>query len=197
MLRFFRSRDTEYSDEELLRSYQSGGEIARLGQLYERYAELVYGLCLKYLHHEQEAEDAAMDIFEQLVAKARAHDIHNFKSWLYVLAKNHCLMQLRKSNRYPTENTEPAFMQIIGLRHHTTEEGEENGQMHHLEDCLSKLPAKQKECIRAFYLEGLSYREISEARGESLGIVRSYIQNGRRNLRTCMEKKKAGDLEKK
>ena len=189
MLRPLRSQPNEYSDEELLRRYQAGGELAWLGQLYERYAELVYGVCLKYLHNEQEAEDASMAVFEQLVAKTREHQIHNFKSWLHVLTKNHCLMELRKSTRYPTENMEPALMQNVDLRHHTIEIGEENGQMQHLQDCMNGLPAKQKECIQAFYLEGQSYKEIAELRGEGLGIVRSYIQNGRRNLRTCLEKK--------
>lgn len=197
MLRFFRPPPTEHSDEELLRRYQASGEIDWLGQLYERYVELVYGVCLKYLHNEQEAEDASMEVFEQLIPKAKTHEVHNFKSWLHVLAKNHCLMQLRKSNRHPTENIEPAFMQNIDLRHHTIDAGEENGQTRHLQECLGKLPARQRECIQAFYLEGLSYKEIAETREEGLGIVRSYIQNGRRNLRSCLEKKGVRNFEQR
>ena len=189
MLRFFNPRSSEQSDEDLLARYQAGGELAVLGQLFERYAELVYGVCLKYCRDEQEAEDAAMAVFEQLVAKAREHEVHNFKSWLHVLTKNHCLMQLRKASRQREQNFEPQLMQSVDGRHHTIEISEDNGQMKGLQDCMAQLPEEQRQCVQAFYLEGHSYKEIAEFRQEELGRVRSYIQNGRRNLKICMEKK--------
>ncbi|MCB0547191.1 MAG: sigma-70 family RNA polymerase sigma factor [Phaeodactylibacter sp.] len=189
MLRFFNPRSSELSDEVLLARYQSSGELAWLGQLFERYAELVYGVCLKYCRDEQEAEDAAMAVFEQLVTKAREHEVHNFKSWLHVLTKNHCLMQLRKASRNREESFEPHLMHLADDRHHTIEITEDNGQMKGLNDCMDQLPEEQRQCVQAFYLEGHSYKEIAEARQEELGRVRSYIQNGRRNLKICMEKK--------
>jgi RNA polymerase sigma-70 factor, ECF subfamily len=191
MLRFLQARSSKHSDQELLQRYQSTGELAWLGQLFERYAELVYGLCLKYLKGEQQAEDASMAIFESLVIKAREHDIHNFKSWLYVVAKNHCLMQLRQASRQPVENTDPALMQFIPGQHHTLESPADNGQSRHLQECLEGLPEKQKQCVQAFYLEGYSYQQIAEREGEALGKVRSHIQNGRRNLKICMERQAA------
>ncbi|MCB0596998.1 MAG: sigma-70 family RNA polymerase sigma factor [Lewinellaceae bacterium] len=189
MLRFFNPRSSEQSDEDLLARYQAGGELAVLGQLFERYAELVYGVCLKYCRDEQEAEDAAMAVFEQLVAKAREHEVHNFKSWLHVLTKNHCLMQLRKASRAREQSFEPQLMQSVDSRHHTIEIHEDNGQLKGLNDCMEQLPEEQRQCVQAFYLEGHSYKEIAGFRKEELGRVRSYIQNGRRNLRICLEKK--------
>ncbi|MCO6479676.1 MAG: sigma-70 family RNA polymerase sigma factor [Phaeodactylibacter sp.] len=191
MLRFFNRRPSELSDAELLARYRSSGELAWLGRLFERYAELVYGVCLKYCRDEQEAEDAAMAVFEQLVTKAREHEVHNFKSWLHVLTKNHCLMQLRKAGRKREESFEPGLMQSVDGRHHTIdiEIDEDNGQLKGLHDCMEQLPEEQRLCIQAFYLEGHSYKEIAEFRQEDLGRVRSYIQNGRRNLRICLGKK--------
>lgn len=192
MLRFFNQRSSEQSDEDLLGRYQATGDIAWLGQLFERYAELVYGVCLKYCRDEQEAEDAAMAVFEQLVTKAREHEVHNFKSWLHVLTKNYCLMQLRRAGRKREQSFEPQLMQSVDDRHHTIEVDEDNGQLKGLKDCMEQLPEEQRQCIQAFYLEGHSYKDIAAFREEELGRVRSYIQNGRRNLRMCMEKKVDG-----
>ncbi len=188
MLRLFTKR-SDLSDETLLARYQAGGDLEVLGQLYGRYTELVYGVCLKYLRDEPAAEDAVMAIFEELVNKAREHDVQNFRSWLYVLAKNHCLMQLRKEKRNPTINYEPDRMHSIDPRHHSMETAEENGQEAHLRECLQQLSDAQKRCITLFYYEGHSYQEIAELLPERLGKVRSHIQNGRRNLRLCIEKK--------
>ncbi len=193
MLRFLKTGSGEHSDEELLGRYQRSGELHWLGQLFERYAELVYGVCLKYLKEEQGAEDAAMAVFEQLITKTREHEIHNFKSWLHVLTKNHCLMQLRRASRKKEQLTAPELMQSADARHHTIDIEEGNGQVDGLHDCIGKLPTEQRECIQAFYLEGHSYKEIAEYRQEALGKVRSYIQNGRRNLRQCMEARRLVD----
>jgi len=189
MLRFFNPRSSELPDEELLARYRATGELTWLGQLFERYAELVYGVCLKYARDEQEAGDAAMAVFEQLAAKVLEHEVHNFKSWLHVLTKNHCLMQLRKAGRKREESFEPQLMQSVDSRHHTIELNEDNGQQKGLQLCMEQLPEEQRLCIQAFYLEGHSYKEIAELRQEELGRVRSYIQNGRRNLRICLEKR--------
>lgn len=188
MLRFLR-KSNDHTDEELLDRYCQSGDQEFLGQLYGRYLELVYGVCLKYLQEEAAAEDAAMAIFEELVTKVKEHDIQNFRSWLYVLSKNHCLMKLRKDKRRITVNYEPGIMQSIDPRHHMMEEGEDNGETTMLQDCLQGLSEQQKQCIELFYFQEYSYKEIAEMRSEKLGQVRSNIQNGRRNLRICMEEK--------
>jgi RNA polymerase sigma-70 factor (ECF subfamily) len=193
MLRILNKRPDERSDADLLAAYRQGGDTTPLGELYARYMELVYGLCLKYLKDEGKAEDAVMGIFEELVRKTKEHEVNNFRSWLYVLAKNYCLMQLRKEKKNLTVSFEPEFVQSVDQRHHTIELDNENGELEQLEDCLQQLNVQQKRCVQLFYLEGKSYKEIAESEEQPLGTVRSHIQNGRRNLRICMEKMKNGE----
>ena len=190
MFRVFKKDEKDYTDQELLEWYKSKGDMDVLGQLYARYMELVYGLCLKYLKDTQKAEDAVIEIFEQLVEKVRKHEIKQFKSWLYVLARNHCLMYLRKKNKEISQDLSPELMQSVDLQHHNDEENGQEEEEEQLRACIEQLPEKQKECIELFYLKEKSYKEIAEERAEEVGKVRSYIQNGRRNLRNCMEKQK-------
>ncbi len=187
MLRIVSKRPDKRSDAELLAAYRQSGDSAPLGELYARYMELVYGLCLKYLQDVGKAEDAVMSIFEALLDKTKTHQVDNFRSWLYVVAKNHCLMQLRKAKKNLTVSYEPEFMQSVDQRRHSIELETENGRTTQLEACMNRLAPLQKRCVQLFYLEGKSYKEIAEEEGHSLGSVRSYIQNGRRNLRICME----------
>ena len=189
MFRIFRKNTEDSFDQELLERYRQDGDLEILGLLYERYMELVFGLCLKYFKDAQKAEDAVMEIFEQLVEKVRSHDIRQFKSWLYVLARNHCLMALRKKNVEIVQDlsTEVVYSEQV---EHPIIELEEETQEANLKHCIEQLPEKQKKCITLFYLEDKSYKEIAGSTGEAIGKVRSYIQNGRRNLKNCMEKKK-------
>lgn len=189
MFRIFKKNTNSLSDQELLEQYKASGNLDLLGQLYERYMELVYGLCLKYFKDPQKAEDAVMEIFEQLIEKVRVHEIRQFKSWLHVLARNHCLMALRKKNREISQDFESDFMYSEPTEHHNVEL-EEDTQEADLKNCIEQLAEKQKNCITLFYLEDKSYKEIATTTGEAIGKVRSYIQNGRRNLKNCMEKKK-------
>ncbi|HFA48788.1 MAG TPA: sigma-70 family RNA polymerase sigma factor [Bacteroidetes bacterium] len=190
MLKRFRRHTTKQTDEELVGQYQSTGELLQLGILFERYTELVFGLCLKYLKNTALAEDAVMDIFEILVIKAKTHDIRQFRPWLYVLAKNHCLMKLRKKNLTDSfddmsPSAQAAVVHSAGVVH-PIDDFETDGGEKALNDCLKKLPPQQLACVKEFYYEGKSYKQIAEERGEELGRVRSNIQNGRRNLRNCM-----------
>lgn len=176
-------------DAELLEQYRSGKDVRVLGRLYARYIELVYGLCLKYLQNEEDASDAVMEVFEVLVQKALQHEIRDFKPWLYVLAKNHCLMLLRKSGKQQEKTFDPAVMYSLSPEHLSEESEAETRetQLKRLEACIEKLSNEQKRCIRLFYLENLSYKTIADQEKLDLGLVRSFIQNGRRNLRNCME----------
>lgn len=187
---FFQGDNQDQSDSGLLARYQDTGDQDLLAQLYGRYAELVYGVCLKYLKESSAAEDATMSIYEELVHKAREHEIDNFRSWLYVLAKNHCLMKLRREKRNLSVNYEPGIMHSLDSRHHTIEIEAENEEEGQLRDCLEQLNPQQKQCIELFYYQDHSYKEIAGMLKEALGKVRSNIQNGRRNLRICMEEKK-------
>lgn len=190
MLRLFRKQGGKQKDDlELLQAYRSQNDLEQLGQLYERYIELVYGLCLKYFKNEATAEDAVMQIFEILVEKAKQHEVKNFKSWLFVLSKNYCLMQLRKENKKIVEFFDPSLMQSADKRHLHEKEDLSSGSEQDLKECMDLLNDQQKYCIKAFYFGDLSYKEIAEEQQLPVGKVRSFIQNGRRNLKICMENK--------
>ncbi len=176
------------NDKELLTQYKSNYDIALLGDLYQRYMDLVYGVCLKYLKDAEKAKDSVMAIFEELVIKLKKHEVDNFKSWLYQLAKNHCLMLLRSPKNVRTVEIPQSLMQSEENVHLNGElEKEENFKI--LEYCLGTLTDEQRLAVKLFYLDGKCYNDISEITGMEWNKVRSLIQNGRRNLKICMESK--------
>ncbi|OQY94445.1 MAG: RNA polymerase subunit sigma-70 [Sphingobacteriales bacterium UTBCD1] len=185
-------KDDSRTDKDLILLYRQKGELSVLGELYQRYMELVYGVCLKYFKEPERAKDSVMMIFEELVTKLKKHEVENFKSWLYQLAKNHCLMQLRTPKNLKTVEINASFMQSEENVHlNGVLEKEDN--LVKLEYCLGKLEEEQRKTIQLFYLEGKCYNEIADITGLDWNKVRSFIQNGRRNLKICMEKEKAGD----
>ncbi len=167
--------------------FKETGSQDVLAKLYLRYTDLVYGTCLKYLKDAETAKDAVMNIYQELLQKLTQHEIENFKSWLYVVTKNHCLMQLRKGKKMITIEFQPAIMQSEDFEHLDTVLSREQ-DFKKLEQCLERLPAEQKQAIQLFYLENKCYNEIAEQTGMEWNKVRSLIQNGRRNLKICMEK---------
>jgi RNA polymerase sigma factor (sigma-70 family) len=175
------------TDKELVTLYKQLGDMAALGGLYQRYMELVYGVCLKYFKEPETAKDSVIQIFEELVTKLKKHDVENFKGWLHQVAKNHCLMQLRTPKNLKTVEFKTEFVQSEENVHlNGVLEKEENFQK--LEYCLGTLTSDQQQAIRLFYLEGKCYNEIVEMTGQDWNQIRSFIQNGRRNLKICMEK---------
>jgi RNA polymerase sigma factor (sigma-70 family) len=171
-------------DNLLLENYRESGDLAILGKLYERYMPLTYGVCLKYLKKEELAKDAVMGIFEELITKTKLHDIKQFRNWLYVLARNYCLMQLRSGKKMAVISLDD-FMEFTPVLH--PEDTNKEEVLTALEDCMNKLPATQKQSIDLFYLKEKCYKEIAELTGFSLNEVKSYIQNGKRNLKICLE----------
>jgi RNA polymerase sigma-70 factor (ECF subfamily) len=175
------------TDKELVALYKESGDMAVLGELYQRYMELVYGVCLKYYKEPETAKDSVMQIFEELVSKLKKHEVDNFKGWLHQVAKNHCLMQLRTPRNMKTTEFKTDLVQNEEDVHlNGVLEKEEN--FNKLEYCLGTLTTEQREAIKLFYLEGKCYNEIVEMTGQEWNQVRSLIQNGRRNLKLCMEK---------
>ena len=167
--------------------YKVSADLSVLGELYQRYMDLLYGVCLKYYKEPENAKDSVMLIFEELVSKLQKHDVENFRSWLYRLAKNHCLMKLRTPRNMKTVEWNSSHMQNVENVHlNGVLEKEEN--LNKMEFCLNKLPGEQKKVIQLFYFEGKCYNEIVEITGFEWEKVRSLIQNGRRNLKLCMEK---------
>jgi RNA polymerase sigma factor (sigma-70 family) len=181
------TNQSSLTDKDLVDIYKKSAGLEALGELYRRYMDLVYGVCLKYLKNSEGAKDAVMQIFEELVVKLKKHEVENFKSWLYQVAKNHCLMQLRSPKNLKTVEISPSFMQNEENVHlNGVLEKEEN--LEKMERCLDTLNKDQQVIIRMFYLEEKCYKEIVETTGHEWNQVRSFIQNGRRNLKLCMEK---------
>lgn len=157
---------------------------ASLGELFARYKGLVYGLCLNHLKSAAHAQDAVMDIFEQLPNKLKKHTIKHFRSWLYQVSKNHCLMMLRKKNREMSID----IMEFSGSVHLIEEAASEEDSLQALEKCLQALQSGQQDCVRMFFLQEKTYSQISMALRMEMKTVKSYIQNGKRNLKLCLEK---------
>ncbi len=178
------SNTEQLTDIQLIESYQSTGEKSVLGILFKRYMPLVYGTCMKYLKDREAAKDMAMQVFEKLMRELKEKEVQNFKSWLYVLTRNECLMLLRKKS---PEINGVELMEYQLPVHHTdeTEVEEDLGKM---ETCIEGLNEEQNICIKLFYLEKKTYQEVCEATGFELKKVKSYLQNGRRNLKICIEK---------
>lgn len=189
----FKAKHQSKSDEDLLQEYQRSGDYALLGDLYARHMPLVYGLCLKYLKDRGAAQDAVITLFEKLALNLDKHEVRNFKSWLHVVAKNHCLMELRKAKSNPefsiSGQNEWANFVENSIELHPIDE-ELNGQTEQaLNDCIEKLKTEQRACIRLFYFENKSYREICLQLELNEKRVKSVIQNGKRNLKICLDRK--------
>lgn len=175
------------SDEELLASYADSSDMDSLGELYSRYMDLVYGVCLKYFKEPESAKDAVINIFEELISKLKRYEVNNFKGWLYQLSKNHCLMKLRSQKGKPL-NVDIDIMHL-SQNEHLDNKQEKEEQFLIMEECLEELTIEQKEAVQLFYLDEKCYKEIAEMKNLDINKVRSFIQNGRRNLKICMEKK--------
>jgi RNA polymerase sigma factor (sigma-70 family) len=174
------------TDSELVLAYQQHHELDTLALLYQRYMELVYGVCLKYLPDEEAAKDAVMHIFEELIGKLKHHQVENFRGWLHVLAKNHCLMILRSPRYLKTSTLNEGLVQF-DENVHLNGVMEKEEQLDQMSECLKGLVHEQQRCVELFYLQNKSYNEIVNITGFDWKSVRSYIQNGRRNLKICME----------
>ena len=184
------SRGNGPEDKILLEEYRSSGDLEVLGELYSRYMHLVYGLCLKYLKNRDDAGDAVMLIFEKLISEIDRHEIQNFKSWLYVLTKNFCLMQIRSEKSKDRKmdlwvKDQEDSVEIYPGMHPIDEEGMEDHST--LAECIEKLKAEQKDCIQLFYYQNWSYRQISEILHIEEKKVKSHLQNAKRNLKICLE----------
>lgn len=149
--------------------------------------ELIYGICLKYLDHPDDAKDAVINIYEELIIKVKKHQIDYFKAWLYQLSKNHCLMQLRKKKQY-FEKINDGDVQYAETSH-LEEVKQKEIQLDLMQSCIDELGPEQQLSVRLFYLQNKCYKEIAEETSTEIGKVKSYIQNGRRNLKICMESK--------
>jgi RNA polymerase sigma factor (sigma-70 family) len=175
------------SDLELVAAYRQSSDLKVLAVLYQRYMDLLYAVCLKYLREPETAKDAVMNIFEELAKKLLKHEVEHFKGWVYTLTRNHCLMQIRSSGRVKALAFDPEDMQSAEELHlNGVMEKEEH--LDRLSKCMETLSTDQRTVVTLFYLENKCYKEIETITGLDWNKVRSHIQNGRRNLKTCMER---------
>ena len=174
-------------EQDLLAEYRRTGDLELLGKLYEQYMPLVFGLCLKYFRDEEQSKDAVMQIFEELVKKLMVHEVANFKSWLYTLTRNHCLMLIRSSSKHEMLSIDEKFMENEAFVHLNLEDDTEE-KLSIMAKCIDDLPSEQKVSINLFYMEQKCYKEVADMTGFDLNKVKSYIQNGKRNLKICIEK---------
>jgi RNA polymerase sigma factor (sigma-70 family) len=178
------------SDAELIAAYKSSDDPHFLSVLYQRYMDLVFGVCLKYFKDSERSKDAVMDIYEELCKKLKQHEVENFAGWLHVVARNYCLMQLRSTKNKKTTEFNGEFMQTAQITHLENEMLEKEENFKKLERCIGQLPADQKQSIELFFLENKCYNEIAKITGNEWNKIRSCIQNGKRNLKICMEEKR-------
>jgi RNA polymerase sigma-70 factor (ECF subfamily) len=192
VLKPFRRISLNKSEDEMLADFSISGDLEILGKIYSPYMHLVYGVCLKYLKEREESMDAVMQIFEKLITDIPRQKIENFRSWLHVVTRNYCLMQLRSKKSYDEKFnewiTDPEnFMEIPDELHPVDKE--EPVMEKALEDCIERLKEEQKACIVQFYYENRCYNEIAENLGLDEKKVKSHLQNGKRNLKLCLEEK--------
>lgn len=177
----------EKSDQELLEHFYHEKDNEWLGILLSRYTLLLFGLCMKYLKNESDAKDAVQQIFIRVINELPKYKVTYFKSWLYMVGKNHCLLELRGKKHYHAEiNNDHLSDEESGISMQALLQKENTLNLMH--QCIEELSEEQKLCITLFYLKKKSYQEISAETGFTMMQVKSHIQNGKRNLKIMLEK---------
>lgn len=174
------------TDNELLHFYYTEKDNKWIGILLQRYTLLLLGTCMNYLKNEEEAKDAVQQIFLKAITELEKYKIAYFKSWIYMVAKNHCLMKLRDKNIFIEPNE---TQQLQSEELDKAEIADKENTLMAMEIAIDELHEEQKTCVTLFYLKKKSYQEIAASTGFSLLQVKSHIQNGKRNLKLAVEKK--------
>jgi RNA polymerase sigma-70 factor (ECF subfamily) len=181
----------EYSsDEELLKHYKQSGNKDLFADLFKKHVSVVYGTCLFYLQDKDEAQDATMQLFEKLMLDINNREIDNFKGWLSFVVRNHCISIIRK-NKSQNKNIKSYYEFEYEDANYETEEKintvSDDVMLENMKQCLPKLKENQRLCVELFYLNNKSYQDIANQTGFTLNEIKSYIQNGKRNLKLLLE----------
>lgn len=181
------NRYDHITDAELLDLYYHDRNQQWIGILLERYTLLLLGVCMKYLKDENEAKDCVQQIFLKVLTEVGKYKIDYFKSWLYMVAKNHCLMRLRDKGSKNAKELNDNHAIATDTDRQELLANEQTYDL--LEEAIKELSEEQRQCVILFYLKKSSYHQISEKTGYNLMQVKSYIQNGKRNLKILLDKK--------
>jgi len=181
------NRYDHITDSELLELYYADKNQHWIGILLERYTLLLLGVCMKYLKDENEARDCVQQIFLKVLTEVGKYKIDFFKSWLYMVAKNHCLMRLRDKGVKAAKELNDNHAVSVETDKEELITNEKAYDL--LEEAIDELSEEQRQCVILFYLKKNSYQQISEKMGFSMMQVKSYIQNGKRNLKLLLDKK--------
>jgi RNA polymerase sigma factor (sigma-70 family) len=181
----------QQTDEDLVKHYKFTGDKIAVGELFKRHSLMCYAVCNKYFRDEDAARDATMQVFEKLFNDLLKHEIQNFKSWLHTVCRNHCLMELRKPSLTIRMNEsegehESSFMEFDGFLHQDDNTQDKEQRLQTLELAILELKDKQRECIELFYLKQKNYDEVCSLTGYTPNEVKSFIQNGKRNLKIIL-----------
>jgi RNA polymerase sigma-70 factor (ECF subfamily) len=177
---------SHFSDSELIEMYKKTSDKSYIGELYKRYTHLVYGTCLYYLKDEDEAKDSVINIFEKLFVELKKHEVNSFKGWLTFVVRNYCFDLLRKTETRNNVYTEYALEEKYNDIADAEDATEVEIKLENLEKAMKELVPFQRKCIELFYLEDLSYAQIVAKTGLTANEVKSYLQNGKRNLKLLL-----------
>ena len=172
-------------DKELLNKFYDDGNNYWLGIILQRYTLLLFGVCMKYLKDEEEAKDAVQQIFLKVINELHKYKVDYFKSWIYMIAKNHCLMKLRGNKNLSVELNEKTIPAEEG-QIDKTDLIEKETLLAKMQQAIKQLNPEQRECVNLFYLQKKSYSEVSEITGFTMLQVKSHLQNGKRKLKLLM-----------
>jgi len=177
------------TDQELLQRYKADGNSEWIGVLFDRYALLLLGMCMKYLKNEEDARDAVQQIFLRVLSDVHKHEVQFFRAWIYQVAKNYCLMQLRQQHlKHKEEITDNTIGKMVAEEDDKRAHQEKDILLENMEQAMVSLNADQRICLELFYLHKKSYQQIADETGFNLMQVKSHIQNGKRNLKIILEK---------
>jgi RNA polymerase sigma-70 factor, ECF subfamily len=178
------SNFSHLSDNELVHSYKISHDKTFVGELYKRYMHLVLGMCIHYFKDKDVAKDIVLQIFEKLFEELKKREVENFKGWLTFVVRNHCISELRKMQTQLNRDIAYQYeVKMQAIEENKESEKEEEQKLEALEKAMESLNPFQKKCIELFYLKNMSYTQIVEMTGYSVNEVKSYIQNGKRNLK--------------
>ncbi len=189
---FGKKDNNKFSDLELVHRYRFSHDAKYIGELYLRYTYLVYGICIKYVGNDDASKEAVLEIYEKLIVDLKKHEVKNFKTWLYAVVKNHCLIKARKDHSDQVKVTElnkiteeqSTFEKFINI------DRSKSSDIQLLKEAIESLPPKQKQCVELFYLEAKENEEIVKLSGFDMMAVMSYLQNGKRNIKKYISEKK-------